>query len=286
MKLKHIIILILIILISTVVFYFGWIQIKLPENTYGIGFTKTNGYLKDIYEPGKFSWELKKLIPGNFKLLKFKLYSQQLNVNKQIQLPSGKIYSDYLPGKPDFSFCLKYFLTFQIKPNDFPLLVKELSLNPDQMDQKYKSMTADIELFISNYYKNKAQNTNIFADVFYKSDELSTELLSSLSKEYPHLSFSKFIPVNIVIPDTVLYKKAKELYYASLDMQNNIISKTKTKIAEQEIIDNANFETLKKYGELLKQYPSLIDLFSVMNIDASGIIPQPNLELPKNDPEE
>ena len=41
MKLKNIVILIVILLISALVFYFGWIQIKLPENTYGIAFTKT-----------------------------------------------------------------------------------------------------------------------------------------------------------------------------------------------------------------------------------------------------
>ncbi len=286
MKLKHIIILILLLLISALIFYFGWIQIKLPENTYGIAFTKSKGYLNKIYEPGKFSWEFQKLIPGNFKLLKFKLYSQQLDINEQIELPSGSIYSEYLPGKPNFSYRLKYFLAFKIKPDKFPLLVEESGLSPDQMDRKYKLITADIESFISNFYKSKSHNTSISIDGSYKSDENSKELLSALTKEYPYLSFSSFIPENIVIPDIVLYKKAKELYFASLELQNDIISKTKTKIAEQEIIDNANFETLKKYGELLKEYPSLIDLFSVINIDASGIIPQPNLELPKNNSSE
>ncbi len=282
MKLKHIVILIFVLIISALIFYFGWIQIKLPENTYGIAFTKSNGYLKKIYKPGKFSWEFQKLIPGNFKLLKFKLYTQQMNVSAYGQLPSGNIYSEYLPGKPDFSYKLNYFLTFQINPDNFPKLVEKSSLSPDQMDQKYKSIIADIKLFVSDFYKNKAQNSNYSADSFYKSEENSKELLTSLSKKFTYLKFSNFIPVNISMPDIKLYKTAKERYYASLDMQKEIISKTKIKIAEREIIDNANFETLKKYGELLKEYPSLIDLFSVMNIDASGIISKPNIELPKD----
>ena len=274
MKLKQILIIIILIIFSVAIFYFGWIQIKLSENTYGIAFTKSSGYLRQIYEPGKFSWDIRKLIPGNFKLLKFDLFLQQIDINEEGQLPSGLIYSEYLPGKPDFSYQFKYYLTYSINLNNFPKLVSDLNLDPEQMPKIYIEKKADIQLFISDFYKNKAMDTNYGIDFFYNSREMSNELVVLLSKNFPLLIFENFIPSIIRIPDPILYNKAKKTYLASIDLQNKIISETKIKIAEQEIIDNSNFDTLKKYGELLKQYPSLIDLFAVIDINSDTIFPK------------
>ena len=271
MKLKQILLLLVFILISGTIFYFGWIQIKLPENTYGVAFTKSSGYLDKIYEPGKFSWEYRKLIPSNFKLLKFKLSAQQLEIDQQQELPQGKIYSEYLPGSPDFSYHFNYLLTYIIKPDFFPSMVAEFLIEPDQMDLRYKSIDADIQLFIVDFYKNKVKDIN---------NEISKELLTALSKNFPGLNFKDFIPVHIFLPDMTLYNKAKEIYILSLELENKVISESRLKIAEQEVIDTANFETLRKYGELLTEYPSLIDFFSVIEVDCDNIIPRLDFEVP------
>lgn len=280
MKIKQIILLIVFILVSGTIFYFGWIQIKLPENTYGIAFTKSSGYLDKIYEPGKFSWDFRKLIPANFKLLKFKLSAQQLEIDERRQLPFGEIYSEYLPGSPDFSYQFKYFLTYSIKPDKFPSMVAEFRLDPDQMDLRYKAINADIQLFIIEFYQDKSLGSNNTIKLFENSNEISSELLSSLIKNFTSLDFIEFIPVTISIPDTTLYNKAKDIYLSSLELENKVISESRLKMAEQEILDTANFETLKKYGELLTEYPSLIDFFSVIEINCDSIIPKLDLEIP------
>jgi len=279
MKLKQIFILVLIIILSGVIFYLGWIQIRLPENTYGVAFTKSSGYLDRLYEPGKFSWNMQKILPANFTLLKYKLFTQYLEVNERGQLPSGNIYSEYLSGTPDFSYEFNYYLTYSINLKIFPKMVSDLALTPEDMKKKYNELNGEIQLFISNFYKNKFLESNYSANTFYNVNESNTELLNSLSGNFPSLVFIKFVPVQIIIPDAVLYIKAKEIYLSTIKLQNKIISESKLKIAEQEIIDNANFETLKKYGELLNQYPSLIDLFSVLDINSDGIFPKLNVEI-------
>lgn len=280
MKIKHILILSVFILISGIIFYFGWIQIKLPENTYGIAFTKSNGYLNKIYEPGKFSWDYRKLIPGNFKLLKFKLSAQQLEIDEQGQLPFGNIYSEYLPGSPDFSYHFRYFLTYSIKLDHFPTMVENFLLDPDQMPLRYKAINADIQLFISEYYKELAESSAYPIDIFYSNNEIVNKLGPALSKNFPALDIIEFIPVEISIPDALLYIRAKEIYLESIKIENNSISESRLIIADQKIRDAANFETLKKYGELFTEYPSLIDFFSVIEINCDSIIPKLNLEIP------
>ena len=161
-------------------------------------------------------------------------------------------------------------------------MVKDFKLDPDQMSQRYKAVNASIKLFIADFYKRKAENSNYSIKLFQSSDEILNELLPSLSKSFPALEIIEFIPVEISIPDVILFSKAKEIYLLSLELENRVISESRIKIAEQEIKDTANFETLKKYGELLNEYPSLIDFFSVIKINCDSIIPRLNLEIPSH----
>lgn len=282
MKLKHILILIILLLLSVLIFYFGWIQLKLSQNTYGIAFTKYKGYLNHLYEPGNFAWSPAKLIPGNFKLLKFDLYPQQLEIKEQGELPSGSIYSEYLPGKPDFSYEYNYYLSYEINLTRFPKMVSDLKLSPDQLETKYNELNEEIKLFVSNFYKNKATINNFAIDFFYNNNEISGELLDRLASNFQTLEFIEFLPKKFKIPDAILYNKAKQNYLDSIKLQNKVISESKLKVAEQEIIDNANFETLKKYGELLNEYPSLIELFSVIEFNSETIFPKFNSEPSEN----
>jgi len=281
MKLKQIIIILFLVIISGIIFYFGWIQIKLPKNTYGIAFTKSSGYLNKLYEPGKFSWSPSKLIPGNFELSRFVIIPQQLEISEKGELPSGSVYSEYLPGKPDFSYEFDYYITYIINLTNFPKIVSDLKLTPDQLGKKYNELNADIQLYISNFYKSKAVDSNSTLNSFYNSTELSQELTKLLSSKFPQLDFLDFVPSYIKIPDAILYTKAKGIYLTSIELQNKVLSESKIKVAEQEILDNANFETLKKYGELLNDYPSLIELFSVIDFNSETMFPKLNIELPE-----
>ena len=148
------------------------------------------------------------------------------------------------------------------------------------MDLRYKAIDADIQLFIVEYYQNISLESNNTIKLFDNNHEITSELLSALVKNFSSLDFKEFIPVAISLPDTTLYNRAKDFYLSTLELENEVISESRIKIAEQEIRDTANFETLKKYGELLTEYPSLIDFFSVIEINCDSIIPKLNLEIP------
>ncbi|MBL7006996.1 MAG: hypothetical protein ISR78_07955, partial [Spirochaetia bacterium] len=65
---KLIIILSILLIISAVIFYFGWIQLKLEKDTYGVIFTKTGGYHDKVLVSGQFAWSAAALIPKNVEL--------------------------------------------------------------------------------------------------------------------------------------------------------------------------------------------------------------------------
>ena len=280
MKLKYIIFIVVFVLSAAFIFFFGWIQIKLPVNTYGVAFTKSGGYLDKVYEPGKFSWDFRKLIPGNFRLLKFELKTRQLNINYQGDLPSGKTYSEYLPNSPDFSFKFNYLLSYGIRPKKLPDMVDKYKLTPDQITIRYNAIDAELQSFITSFYIEKQRLSDSVGIPYDNNKETTEEVKKVLSGQFPDLEIYEYIAYEISLPDIRLYNKGRDIYLHSLDNENRIISESRTKIAEQEIRDAANFETLKKYGELLTEYPALIDFFSVIEINCDSIIPKVNIDLP------
>jgi len=83
--------LIILIIVGGVGFYFGWIQIQLPANTFGVIFTKTNGYEASVVRPGTFEWRWQRLLPTNLTLYTYTLAPQSTNVTVAGTLPGLSI---------------------------------------------------------------------------------------------------------------------------------------------------------------------------------------------------
>lgn len=270
MKLKHIVIIILL-LVTVWIFYAGWIQIHLEENTYGVAFTKSNGYLSRTFSPGNFSWSVYKLIPGNFKLIKFHLQPQVLTVTNQGMLPSGDVYNKFIPGQPDFSYKLSYNVTYIIDPIHLPELVSDKKLSPETLQQFYKTTANSFSMVIFDILKNKVENSDNFQNINFDL------VKKTISERFKTVILLDFTPLEIYFPDRELYKKARENYYEYLDSHNKIDIAAKQKAAESEIKEASKIELLKRYGELLKQYPELIQLLAANNTLRSEILPEVDL---------
>jgi hypothetical protein len=53
---KFIFLFIILLIAGGCAFFFGWIQILIPAETYAVAFTKTGGFDDEVIEPGKFVW--------------------------------------------------------------------------------------------------------------------------------------------------------------------------------------------------------------------------------------
>ncbi|MCF6334199.1 MAG: hypothetical protein L3J12_00460, partial [Spirochaetales bacterium] len=171
--------------------------------------------------------------------------------------------------------------TYSIKPGNFAKMVSKYKMTPEQMPQRYNAIEAELQTFITSFYFEKQRLASSGISLFDNNTETVNEIRNALVSQFSDLEIYEYIPYEISIPDILLYNKAKEIYLKSLESENRIIYESRAIIAEQEIRDAANFETLKKYGELLTEYPSLLDFFSVIEINCDSIIPKINIDLPK-----
>ena len=109
---KFIFLLILLLITSGTVFYFGWI--RLPENTQAVVFSSITGYEEKAIKSGSFNWRWQKLIPKTFKLHVFDNSAHISSVVSEGQLPSGKVYSAILTGNPDFTYRIAFSVNYTI----------------------------------------------------------------------------------------------------------------------------------------------------------------------------
>ncbi len=282
-KIKNVVLLIIFLLLSAGIFYLGWIQIHLDENTYAVAFTKSAGYGERVYKPGTFSWSIQRIIPGNFKLIKVKILPRSFSFSKNGELPSGNVYGKFMTGEPDFSYALSFSVSYLLKEESLPGLFRENLINPESMEQFYGVIEDKLTSLIQTAVLKKLNESS-------KSDykdllliDFTDSAAALMQENLPYISVKDLTVTNLDFPDIALYKKAKENYFSYLSSRASIDAEVKQKAAEDEIREASKIELLKKYGDLLKKYPELVQVLSADSSLRSNVIPSISLPGEKKD---
>jgi transcriptional regulator with XRE-family HTH domain len=263
MKAKFFIFLILLILICGTVFYFGWIQFKLDENTYGVIFTKTNGYDDDVVIPGKFIWRWEALIPTNLTLHTFEITPQTKQLSKIGSLPSGDIYGSVLEEKTDFSFKLNMQIDYRIKPELLPVLVEEEGLTQEDLAGYYSRIEQELSNSVSVAVAAKISAFDSSDYGQFMLEPFRKELTEVLQEQNEAISITNVSILELVLPDIQLYRSARSYYLSLIETRRQ----TETAVLENErtwvVSEESKLEVLKKYGELFTEYPGLIQFLAL-----------------------
>ncbi len=272
-----------LVLIAGGLFYLGWIQIHLDENTYGAAFTKSKGYLDRVYTPGNFSWSIQRIIPGNFKLIKIKILPKFFSFTRDGALPSGEVYGKLMNGQPDFSFSVAFSASYLINPESLPLLLKDNLLDPASPAQFYNSVQDKLSSLIFNVILKKVEEASKDDYRSLLSENYTDAVTREIKSSLPYITLKSLTITRLNFPDMELYKKARENYFSYLASRTVVDAQAKQKAAEDEINEAAKIELLKKYGELLKKYPELVQVLSANNTLRSNVIPTISLPGEKAD---
>ncbi len=159
---------VVIVIIAGVVFYFGWIQIKLEEDSYAIVFTKTNGWEEEHISPGEFAWRWQRLIPTNLTLHEFPITPHATSATLRGNLPSGSTYGALLETANPFSFVISVDVIYRIRPASLAHLVRDDGLRSDTLGIYYRRMDTEMEQPVPQFGSDEVEKLADFLQTFVR----------------------------------------------------------------------------------------------------------------------
>lgn len=274
---KFIITLMMLIIVGGAVFVWGWLQLFIPTGSYGVMISKTGGVYNKTIISGGFDWRYERLIPTNTKLLIFKDHSKVYNKTLQGTLPSANLYKKMIEDDTDFSYNMDIGIQMSIDPKAFPAFVQKTGSEAEHsldeyLDSQATSIAHDVvELILE---KNTTSDNYILKAVLSEKEVLDA---LNAKNRYPNLIISAIYINNVHLPDTQLYLTAKAAYLLYQTKMREATEKLSTAQGGKAAEDYLELERFSKLGQILSEYPLLIDFLSV-----SGGKINPDIQLPNN----
>jgi len=273
---RTIIFLALLVLLCGAALYLGWIQRSLTEGHWALGFSKSRGWEERIFEPGRFDFRWERLFPGIYSLHLFPIRQFPLSFSIRGELPSGAVYAEVLDSKPSFSYEIGLELQVGFQKESFPTLVKAESLTPLNLEGWMEGKKNEIQQELTARILRagiprilEAASTGTTLTPSWQ-EILRETVLKVWEERFPSLALLSLSFPKIAVPDMELYLKGKSLYLAvEQAKQETLIALSKKHLIE-ELTEQRRFESLKKYGELLKTYPLLIEYLAIEKMERIG----------------
>jgi hypothetical protein len=256
---KLLISLAILIVFGGTAFYFGWIQILLPAGTYAVIHTKTGGYDERITPAGVFAWRAERLLPTNMTILVFDVEPVRVRTSPITgTLPSSEVYAEAMEGNPSFRYELSLTATLQVKPDQLIRLVKDEGVTPDTLQSWYEEKADNLAQDFLAYLESRP-------NLLYQSRDLERFIGDiELESKYSSLDIKRLAPFKLTLPDWDLYQASKERYLSITKAQQ-------LKDVESINQEKRNLKVLRDYGELLEEYPVLLQFLYLLEGEGSGI---------------
>ena len=260
---KILVLLLILVAIGGATFYFGWIQIQLPEYTYAVIFTKTRGWDESVTEPGRFTWRWERLVPKNLKILKYTIEPQNATFRYNGQLPSGDLYSQLIEPRPDFDYSVAFSLSYTLNPEALPEIASVQMISPDSMDLYYDRLTTSISAQAATIVNSLARSEEFTVTLAVASPEIESMLINRLQPQFREVTIHRILPTTLELPDVELYHAAKAQFLKIAASREASRVRIMDDVVKTDIRVNQHFDVLERYGELLAKYPVLLDLIEL-----------------------
>jgi len=248
-------------IIAGLVLFFGWAQLGIPPDGYGVIRSKTHGLYPRIVQPGEFQWIWYKLIPTNTKTTVLHLYPVNHAFTAESTLPSGRIYSTFAGIKGDFSWRINGAISFSINPDAIIPLFSANTINSQEDLTSYeKDIAGQIEGLIQRYIEQEDLSGEV--ETLLKDGE-NPWFEKEIMKQFPFLNNLSLRVKSAKFPDFELYRQAKALYENYMTIQKEYASGNIRDRAKDRIDAMFRFDELELYGELLTKYPILLEYMAL-----------------------
>ncbi|MFW5783411.1 MAG: hypothetical protein ACOCY8_02725, partial [Spirochaetota bacterium] len=270
-----------LLLLGGVVFYFGWIQIRIPAEGYGVIFSRTHGWETEVVAPGTFVWRWQRLIPTNLTLYVFEPEPHRTTVDLEGTLPSGSYIESILDEPADLDYTVRLVVQSRIRPAELPALARDTGLRPDdlpgfydELDTRIVQLTTEATLSIV-----ESQPQQITTGSSYSS--IVEEVTSRLDRSLGEIEIVGVVAQVIKLPDMEIYRAAREMARDVLETRSEALQQAARETARTQAASDWTLERLERYGEILDRYPVLLDYFQVTDeiggdpLELESFVPQP-----------
>lgn len=258
---KFIAALLVLIVLSGVVFYFGWIQFLIPSDGYGVVFSKTHGWEMETVEPGEFEWRWQRLIPTNMEVYVFRVEPYEVEISASDTLPSGEIYRTVLADEPDLSFDVSMGVDILPEQSELPILASEQDLRPEDLGEWIEDRADALRTVAVDRLVELLSNADNVENM--SLSRIEDELTDTFAEEFPDIRVSSLAVNSYRVPDFQLYQEARSLYLTQLEAETDALIAAAGERADRQARDEEIQRSLRSYGEVLDEYPVLLDYFEL-----------------------
>ncbi len=272
---KIVIAFIILVLLGGAVFFFGWMNIWVPADSYAVMVSKSSGFDDTVIGPGSgFVWRWQHLLPTNMKLFSFSLAPFTTSVTAKGSFPSADVYAQAVPYHPDFSYDIDFSVSYRLRPKALLGLVKNGKVTPETLKAFYEQKKDGIvsalldELFGLAGRGDAALLENPFA--------LEKRLMELLRDKENDVEITNIAPRGVTkLPDPAVYSLARANFKALAEEQSRLqlekLRREQELFGKEDTAFDRSVSQLERYGELFNKYPVLLKyLFITRNPGAAS----------------
>jgi hypothetical protein len=259
---KFFITLFVLIVLAALAVFFGWAQMGIPPDAYGVIRSKSHGIDPQLVSPGEFRWVWYKLIPTNVKTAIFRIKPASREFFAKDTLPSGAVYQNFAGIGDGFAWEIKAGFSFSLKPEALVELVTDHNIDGQAELTHYEyDLAAQIEAFILRSM-NADDDFAGHIEALLKNGE-SPEFEREILNAFPMLAAFSLWVKSAVVPDFALYRQLKELYENYIVLRKAHLGNELEEKAQKRVESQLRYDELEQYGILLTKYPILLEYLAL-----------------------
>jgi hypothetical protein len=252
----------LLLIASLAVFLVGWVSLRLEPGRYAVLVSKTGGVDPAVLHSGSFRWTAAALLPTNLKIIPFSPDEVERVVELGGTLPSAELYQEFMAGDPDFSWTVTVRIRTTVLPELVPALVEGSGVSDDTglsawLESATDLAAAGLRAAIINLAGTREGAAQLM------SGEAEAGLRASIEANHPELSIRSLSVLSAKVPDLALYESARALYLGYMENYRSSVEPALARASSMAAEEQVRMEVLRRYGDLLAQYPELIDYLAI-----------------------
>lgn len=266
---RLVVLFVFLVVVGGVVFFFGWIQIRLDADEHAVIFTKTHGWEEQVVRPGEFTWRWQRLLPTNLTLHVFPLTTRVTSATMRGTLPSAAAYGSLVDGTAAFSYLITLDVAYRLREDSLPQLARDHGLRSNSLDEHYSSLDAQIGQSTKDSIVGLVTSRSGSIESPVPHDVITGRVVDDLTRHFPDLELLSVDVIRVELPDLDLYQQARTLYEEVLETRAQSLKDAAQTFARQQTQTDNELRLLERYGEILDRFPILLDYFR-LSVETGG----------------